>query len=383
MISVLPVDKNALVNARFAARPNRFLVRAELDTGEQVDAFMPNPGRLRELLFPGTRLWLVRLDDSGARKTRFMVIAGERQGRPVLLQTHWNNLVARRLLERRLVPGLEGAEIVRGEMPEGRSRFDFLLRDTEGDLLLEVKSCSLFGNGVAMFPDAVTARGRRHLLELAELSGSGRRCRVLFLVHTPNARWFMPDYHTDLEFSRTLLEVRGRVGILPLALDWSDTLELDETALRPLPIPWQYIEREAHDRGAYLLILTLDRGMEISVGALGAAQFQPGFHVYAGSAMGGLTARINRHLRRRKQFHWHVDYLREHASSASALPVRSSDRRECALADALARIMRPGPEGFGCGDCRCRTHLFYSPDPPEDRPDFQHLLESFRMRTPE
>ena len=71
-------------------------------------------------------------------------------------------------------------------------------------MFLEVKSCTLVGKKVAMFPDAITERGARHLRELADLSRNGSKTAVLFIVHWPLAEVFMPDYHTDLNFTRTL-----------------------------------------------------------------------------------------------------------------------------------------------------------------------------------
>ncbi|HNR32551.1 MAG TPA: DNA/RNA nuclease SfsA [Candidatus Hydrogenedentes bacterium] len=270
----------------------------------------------------------------------------------------------------------------RAEAPVGRSRFDFLLRDAEGDLYLEVKSCTLFGNGVAMFPDAVTERGRRHLLELAELARDGVRAAVLFVVHTPNVRWFMPDYHTDLAFSRTLLDVRDRVRILPVSVTWRDDLTLAREA-RLLEIPWAHIDREARDSGAYLLLLELEDAARIEVGALGTVSFRRGHYVYVGSAMANLAARMARHLRPHKTRHWHIDYLRPRAARVEALAVRASSRLECDLAHALGRVLEPGPRGFGCTDCACATHLFFSAAPPLDRRDVHDILERFRMRQPQ
>jgi sugar fermentation stimulation protein A len=297
-----------------------------------------------------------------------------------MLHTHWNNLVARRLLEARLVPGLENAEVVRAEVPVGHSRFDFLLRDPRGELLLEVKSCTLFGNGVAMFPDAVTERGRRHLEELAALSRGGKRCAVLFVVHTPRVSCFMPDYHTDLEFAQTLAAVRRDVRIIAASVRWNADLTLDGT-VRALPIPWPRIGREAQDRGAYLLVLRLAEPCRIEVGGLGGVDFAAGHYVYVGSAMRGLAARMARHLRLRKRHHWHVDYLRARADRAEVLAVRSSRREECALAEAVGKVLAPGPAGFGCSDCGCATHLFHGgADHPLDGRAFHDLLERFRMR---
>jgi sugar fermentation stimulation protein A len=377
MMRVLPIAESGPVRAVFLARTNRVIVRAEVPGRGETEAYMPNPGRLRELLLPGATLLL---SPTAAGRQPFVVAGVERDGEPVMLHTHWNNLVARRLLEARLVPGLENAEVVRAEVPVGHSRFDFLLRDPRGELLLEVKSCTLFGNGVAMFPDAVTERGRRHLEELAALSRGGKRCAVLFVVHTPRVSCFMPDYHTDLEFAQTLAAVRRDVRIIAASVRWNADLTLDGT-VRALPIPWPRIGREAQDRGAYLLVLRLAEPCRIEVGGLGGVDFAAGHYVYVGSAMRGLAARMARHLRPRKRHHWHVDYLRARADRAEVLAVRSSVREECALAEAVGKVLAPGPAGFGCSDCGCATHLFHGgADHPLDGRAFHDLLERFRMR---
>src|SRR5690606_3308581 len=160
-----------------------------------IEAFLPNPGRLRELLFPGVSVFLTN-GAAANRKTRYTMVAVERAGSPVFLHTHVNNRVARHLLDARMIPGLERATVLREEVRVNQSRFDFLLREGRQETLLEVKSVTLFGHGVAMFPDAVTERGRRHLLELAERSTPRHRHAVLFLVHAPTPRVFLPDYHT-------------------------------------------------------------------------------------------------------------------------------------------------------------------------------------------
>ena len=376
MMHVLPIPRSGPVRATFLSRPNRFIVRAHAPALGDFNAYMPNPGRLRELLLPGATLLL----SPTSGKQPYVVAGVERDGDAVMLHTHWNNLVARRLLEARLVPGLEDAEVVRAEVPVERSRFDFLLRDPKGELLLEVKSCTLFGNGVAMFPDAVTDRGRRHLEELAGLSRKGRRCAVLFIVHTHRVSSFLPDYHTDPDFAQTLLAVRRRVQIIAASVQWNPDLTLSES-VRALPIPWPRITREAQDRGAYLLLLRLPERCRIDIGGLGTLDFPAGHYIYVGSAMRGLAARMTRHLRLRKRHHWHIDYLRARADHAEVLAVRSSQREECALAQAMGTLFQPGPVGFGSSDCNCPTHLFHSgPEPPLNLRPFHNLLEQFRMR---
>lgn len=366
----------------FLSRPNRFLLKARLDDGRTVAAFLPNPGRLRELLLPSATVYLVPEPADSRRRTRWTAVAVERDGTPVFLHTHQTNAVARHLLETKQVPGLEEARVVRGEVPVGASRFDFLLQDPAGDLLLEVKSCTLFGGGVAMFPDAVTERGRRHLEELAHLNATGTRTAVLFIIHTRTARWFMPDYHTDLAFARTFLEVGRSLPILPVVVGWTKRLRL-RTPVALATIPWEYLHREVADRGSYVLLLRLPRRRRLTVGRLGTLSFPAGWHIYVGSAMQHLAQRVARHQRRRKRHHWHIDALREAARDVTALPIRSARREECDLAAAVGALYAPGPQGFGSSDCACPTHLFHAGDDPLDSPAFHSLLERFRMRPPD
>lgn len=341
---------------------------------------MPNPGRMWELLLPGVTLYLTEdAAPDSTRKTQFTVLAVERDGAPVFLHTHANNTVARALLEQRRIPGLKTAKVTNSEVRVGRSRFDFLLRQGGRDVLLEVKSCTLFGNRIAMFPDAITERGRKHLLELAEIGERGVKPVVLFLIHTPNVDCFMPDYHTDLAFSRTLLEVRDKVRILPVSIGWSQELRL-EGPTRVVDIPWQYIDKEAQDRGGYLLILHLKSERTIQVGELGKFVFPAGHYLYAGSAMKNLSARLARHSRLRKKLHWHIDYLRAAADEVIPAPIRGSAPMENELVHALAQVYAPGPPGFGASDTANTTHLFYSKENPLHSEAFHALLADFRMR---
>ncbi|MFP4250514.1 MAG: GIY-YIG nuclease family protein [Armatimonadota bacterium] len=109
--------------------------------------------------------------------------------------------------------------------------------------------------------------------------------------------------------------------------------------------------------GSYVLIMTLDRPCRVEVGALGEIHFPAGAYAYAGSAMGGLDARIARHLRDDKRLHWHVDYLLQHAEVAEVVRVESDERLECRIASALAERLAV-VERFGSSDCACPGHLF-------------------------
>ena len=378
--------RGAILKARFVSRPNRFLVQCQAGDHLQIRAFLPNPGRLWELLLPGATLYL-RLDKEiegrlSTRKTNHTVLAVERQGRPIFLHTHETNSVARYLLENELIPPLQGAGIVQAEVPVGGSRFDFLLSHKGKELYLEVKSCTLFGNGVAMFPDAVTARGKKHIVELAEMSRKGIRSAVLFVVHYPGVEWFMPDYHTDLDFSTAMLQCQRDVQFIPAAIGWNKDLSLDISQLKILSIPWNYLEREVKDRGSYLLVINLQKKSALKAGRLPKSVFPAGYYLYVGSAMSGLSSRLARHRQQNKKMHWHIDYLTAEASQVLPLPIRSSERQECELAGALSSIMQLGQTGFGSSDCQCITHLFFSPTNPLESEDFHQLLQDFRMRAP-
>ncbi len=376
---------DGLFRARFVSRPNRFLVKCESDTLNRVTAFMPNPGRLWELLLPGVELLVRKAPPARTgqkRKTAYTVLGVDRDGESIFLDTHLNNQVARSLLEARRIPGLENATVVRSEVPLGRSRFDFLLEEHGRDLYLEVKSCTLFGNGVAMFPDAVTERGRRHVLELSHLAKQGTPSAVLFLVHSRRVDWFMPDYHTDPAFAEAMLQVRQHVRILPVSIGWTPDLRLEPGATL-LTVPWDHVAAESKDRGAYLLSLHLKRTRAINVGKLGRLRFPAGHYLYVGSAMKNLTARVARHVNRRKNMHWHIDYLRECADNVTPIPIRTSKRIECDLASDLGAFLAPGPPGFGSSDCDCPGHLFHTERSPFHLPRFHDVLQTHRMRTPD
>jgi len=300
-------------------------------------------------------------------------------GLPVPLHTHRANDVARYLIDAGLVPGLEGTTIAGREVTRGSSRFDFLLRRGAQEILLEVKSCTLFSNRVSMFPDAVTARGCRHLKELADLSHGPTRGAVLFLVNSPQVDCFLPEYHRDPLFAETLVGVKNRITIIPLSVGWNADLSLMRS-MRVLPIPWRVLQREAHDSGCYMLILRLRAGVEVQVGGLGRLALSPGFYIYVGSARRGLRKRIDRHRRLRKKLWWHIDYLRAVADWHAVLPIATADDLECRLAAALRRFAgNDGIPRFGSSDCDCRSHLFFVALDPLQSRTFHHLCQELMM----
>jgi sugar fermentation stimulation protein A len=366
-----------VIPAHFLSRPNRFVVHCEL-SGKKVGAYLPNPGKLRELLLPGARVMLAENRSGHAVRTRFTCVAVEREGLPVMLHTHRTNTAVRWLLEQGLIAGLGDYTVVRQEVTEGTSRFDFLLDRARSQLLLEVKSCTLFGGPVAMFPDAVTERGRRHIVELSHLGGE-KKGGLLVVAQWPRAEYFLPDYHTDLAFARAFMDARGRIAIIPIALKWNADLSLS-SVVKELSVPWGLLAREAQDAGSYLIVLRLPRRRTMSVGSLGHVTFRKGYYIYVGSANRNLARRIQRHHRLRKSLFWHIDYLRNTAEWVGALPIRTADNIGCVLAGAMEKTAQWSIPNFGASDCSCSSHLFGMENNPLVSAVFLDLLERFRMR---
>ena len=131
------------------------------------------------------------------------------------------------------------------------------------------------------------------------------------------------------------------------------------------------------DKGSYVLIIQLKSETSSTVGKLGEFDFPRGYYMYCGSALGGLSARINRHLRPDKQLHWHIDYLLRFADIVEVWYISSDRRLECTLyteARTLSGAEDIAP-GFGSSDCRCRSHLLHSKTKPSLEALGEKLLE--------
>ena len=367
-----------LEKAVFLDRPNRFIVRCRLG-GRTVVAHMPNPGRMWELLLPGAILLVARRSPCSKLRTDCTVVGVEKAGMPVMLHTQRTNDVARYLVEQKRIGALKDFRVVQQEYTIGRSRFDLLLEGPQGRMVVEVKSCTLFSHGMAMFPDAVTERGRRHLEHLAGLARQGIKTGVLFLVHYPHVNYFLPDYHTDLAFSRTFIEVRNQVMLKAVAVGWDAGLGLREDLVHELAVPFDLLAREAVDGGVYIIIMRLEKARDIAVGSLGPRHFKKGYYLYVGSARKNLQARMDRHRRQGKNLFWHIDYLRAEASFCAAVPVRGTVVAECELARAVADVSSWQAPGFGCSDCSCPSHLFAVAGDPLKNAAFIDMLLRMRM----
>ncbi len=211
-----------VVPARFIDRPNRFIAHVELD-GRVETVHVKNTGRCRELLVPEARVYLADAGEGTGRKTRYDLVAVEKGTRLINMDSQAPNAAALEWLKRgELFPA--GTEI-KPEFRHGASRFDFGLCTPEL-VLLEVKGVTLEQDGTALFPDAPTERGTRHLRELAAFSGPAY---VLFVIQMGGVDHFEPNAATDPAFAAALRAAAG-AGVHILAYDCRvapDSMELD------------------------------------------------------------------------------------------------------------------------------------------------------------
>ena len=110
-------------------------------------------------------------------------------------------------------------------------------------------------------------------------------------------------------------------------------------------------------KGSYILLIELENDKEIQISKLGDIFFKKGFYVYIGSALNGLEQRISRHLRDDKKNHWHLDYLLRSAKVNSVYYKENNRKEECKIAESFSKL-KP-VIGFGCSDCKCKSHLFF------------------------
>lgn len=195
----------------FLRRPNRFIAHVLLD-GEETVCHVKNTGRCRDLLLPGARVILARGMAPG-RKTLWDLVAVRKGDMLVNIDSQAPNRVVLPYLKERF-PGAT----VRPEVCLGQSRLDFLVEQGQARLYIEVKGVTLEQDGLAMFPDAPTQRGTRHLNELARLCRMGHQAMVLFVAQMRPVAAFVPNRDMDPAFAEAL-EAAAAQGVKIEALD--------------------------------------------------------------------------------------------------------------------------------------------------------------------
>lgn len=215
------LEKGGLVPGTLLQRYKRFLADVRLEDGLVVTAHCTNTGSMRTCWEPGDR---VLLEPAGNpdRKLRFTWLAVERGGGWVGVETGMPNRVVAEAARRDALPGLPGLREVRTEVRYGaeNSRIDVLAWDAEGrQVFIEVKNTTLKAGTWGLFPDAVTARGTKHLRELQAMVREGHKGAIAFFVHRTDVDRFDAAREVDPAYAAELdRAAETGVAVLPLAV---------------------------------------------------------------------------------------------------------------------------------------------------------------------
>jgi len=224
-----------LVPARLIRRYKRFLADVRLADGREVTAHCANPGSMMGLAEPGMKLWLEPNDDPKKKLRYGWRLVDHENGHFTGVDTSIPNRALKAALLAHEVPGLPAYDLVRPEVKYGEnSRIDFLLSGPGPDTYVEVKSVTLARQpGLAEFPDSVTARGARHLAELARMVALGHRAVMFYLVQRTDCTAVTLASDIDPAY-RCAFDLAAKAGVTVLA----QACKIDPTAITlgdPIP----------------------------------------------------------------------------------------------------------------------------------------------------
>ncbi len=227
-----------LIRGTLIRRYKRFLAEVELEDGQHITAHCPNTGSMLTCSSPGSEIAL-STSANPKRKYRHTLEI-------VMDNTFWvgvNTGLSNRLVEEALLAGRIDefptvASVTREVKTSTHARLDLKVETDSGEVYMEVKNCSFAQKGVAMFPDAVTARGTKHLKELIRLQAEGKRSALFFLVQREDANRFAPASDIDPLYSKTLAQAKER-GVSILAYQARVSPERIEV-VRALPVGMEH-----------------------------------------------------------------------------------------------------------------------------------------------
>ena len=199
-----------LLAARLTKRYKRFLADVILDDGTPLTAHCPNTGSMLGCHTPGSRVWLSRSDNPKRKYAHTWELVEVEGGTLVGINTGRANALVREAISSGVIGELSGYDEIRPEVRYGNenSRVDFLLTGKDGACYVEVKNVTAaVDDAIAMFPDAVSTRGAKHLRELiGTLSHAGQRAVLCYCVQRSDVREVRPADDIDPEYGRWLRE---------------------------------------------------------------------------------------------------------------------------------------------------------------------------------
>jgi len=205
-----------LKQGRLIKRYKRFLADIELETGEKVTAHCPNSGSMKGCAVPGSPVWISE-STNPARKLKYTWELVQMPESMIGINTQVPNKLVKQAIEQGIIEELAEYKKVSAEVKtSSHTRLDLLLeKDTGEKCYVEIKNCTLVEKGTAMFPDAVTTRGQKHLEELQHLIGLGHRAVIFYLIQRMDARDFKPASRIDPAYAEKLkTAVQNKVEVI-------------------------------------------------------------------------------------------------------------------------------------------------------------------------
>lgn len=212
----MPVNYKKMKKGIFRKRLNRFVAEVWID-GEIEKVHVKNTGRLKELLLPNAEV-LLEESDQPNRKTKFSLIAVKKNEQWVNIDSQAPNAVAFEAIANGKIAEFVELQQLKREVKFGDSRFDLYFETKEEKGFIEVKGVTLEKDGVAMFPDAPTTRGTKHILELIKAVEEGYKGTILFIIQMEGCKYFTPNKETDPSFFNALIQA-SKQGVQILAYE--------------------------------------------------------------------------------------------------------------------------------------------------------------------
>ena len=207
--------ENKLISGQFVKRYKRFFVYIKVKD-KIITAHCPNTGSMSGLLKKGNKVWLVK-SDNPKRKLKYTLQIIEVNKKKIGVNTHLTNKIVLHALENNLVKEFGKNIEIKPETKFGsNTRFDFLITQNNLKAFVEVKNVTLSRiNGLAEFPDAITARGLKHINELIKASKMGYKIFILYLIQREDCKFFRIAKDIDIEYSNSLSKaVKKKLNVL-------------------------------------------------------------------------------------------------------------------------------------------------------------------------
>lgn len=208
-----PVHKGIFID-----RPNRFLAKVKIDSSQVEQVHVHDPGRLKELLYSGNSVLISKAKNKN-RKTKWDLLCARKNSEWIFVNSSFHRKFSEIIFHKSLIPALSPISELKAEVKVPLGRLDFMGKIKNKKIWIETKGCTLIKDHIALFPDAPTKRGKKHLTSLISIREKGIRAAALILIFSKNIDYFSPNWETDPDFAKEFYRaVDLGVEVYPLSL---------------------------------------------------------------------------------------------------------------------------------------------------------------------